>query len=116
VAFQKVFDFKEVTFEYRSNGVAQFQFNTDMPGGAMAPRLGGGVVLPSSGGIGQNKTYTVPLDGIQGTMYQPVVTPGVSTQIILLAATIRLRPIGVYIDGSLNPPEEWITQPIAPGV
>jgi hypothetical protein len=113
MAFQKVFDFKEVTIEYRSNGAASFQFSTDMPGGALAARLGAGFTLPTSGGIGLNRTQTVPLDGIQGTMYQPQITPGSSTQIIVLSAKLWLRPIGVYLDGTLN--EEWITQPIAVG-
>ena len=119
MAYQKVFDFKEVTIEYRSNGAAVFQFQTDMPGGSMAVRLplsspgSAGVSLPSSGGIGITKTLTIPLDGVQGTMYQPSVTPGAAAQIIVLSAKLWMRPIGVYLDGTLG--EEWITQPIAVG-
>ena len=86
----------------------------------MSPRLpltggGAGVQLPSSGGIGagNSKTTTIPLDGVQGTMYQPSVVPAAGTQIIILSAKLWLRPIGVYLDGSLG--EEWITQPIAVG-
>jgi len=114
VAIQKVFDYKEVTLEYRSNGPATFTLNTDMPGGSMASRVV--ATLPSSGGIGANRTQTIALDGVQGTMYQVLITPGAATQFIPLAGKLMLRPIGVYLDGSLTPAEQWITQPIAPGV
>jgi hypothetical protein len=119
MAFQKVFDFKEITIEYASNGTAVFQFYSDMPGGTLAVRLplgspgSGGFSLPSTGGITIRKTITIPLDGVQGTQYYPIVTPGNTTQIILLQAKIWLRPIGVYLDGSLS--EIWQTQPIAVG-
>lgn len=119
MAFQKVFDFKEITLEYSSNGAAVFQFYTDMPGGTLAIRLplgapaSGGYALPSTGGIGARKTITIPLDGIQGTEYYPIFTPANTTQLILLSAKIFLRPIGVYLDGSLG--EIWQTQPIAVG-
>jgi len=111
MAFRKVFDFKEVTLQYQSNGTATFQFYTDMPGGTLAARLGAGITLPSTSGT--RKTITIPLDNIQGTEYYPLVTPGGSTQIFLLGGTVWLRPIGVYIDGSIS--EIWQTQPIAPG-
>jgi len=119
MAYQKVFDFKEVTIEYRSTGASVFQFQTDLPGGTMAIRLplsapsSAGWSLASSGGIGITKTVTVPLDGVQGTLYQPSITPSGSAQIIVLSAKLWLRPIGVYLDGTLG--EEWITQPIAVG-
>jgi hypothetical protein len=111
MAFQKVFDLKEATLEYQSNGVATFQLYTDMPGGTLAARLGAGVTLPSTSNT--RKTITIPLDNIQGTEYYPLITPGGSTQIILLAGKIWLRPIGVYLDGTLG--EIWQTQPIAVG-
>lgn len=119
MAYQKVADFKEVTIEYRSNGAAVFQFQTDMPGGTMANRLplgapsSAGFALPSSGGLTITRTITIPLDGVQGTLYLPSVVPGNATQIIVLAGRLWWRPIGVYLDGSLS--EEWITQPIAIG-
>lgn len=111
MAFQKVFDFKEVTFEYSSNGAATFQFYTDMPGGTLAVRLGAGITLPSTSGT--RKTTTIPLDNIQGTEYYPVITPANTTQFTLLQGKVFLRPIGVYLDGSLG--EIWQTQPIAVG-
>ena len=113
MAFQKVFDFKEVTLEYSSNGAATFQFYTDMPGGTLAVRLGAGITLASTGGV--RKTVTIALDGIQGTLFYPVITPGGSTQLTLLAGKVLTRPIGVYIDGSITPAEIWQTQPIALG-
>lgn len=114
MAFQKVFDFKEVTIEYQSNGDATFQIYTDMPGGALAVRLGAGVTLAST--TNTRKTITIPLDGIQGTEFYPVITPGATTQFILLSGKVWIRPIGVYLDGSLSPTGEiWQTQPIALG-
>lgn len=114
MAFQKVFDFKEVTFEYQSNGTATFQFYTDMPGGTLAERLAAGVTLPTT--TNTRKTITIPLDGIQGSEYYPKITPGPTTQFILLSGKVWLRPIGVYLDGSLLPQGEvWETQPIAVG-
>jgi hypothetical protein len=124
MAQQKVFDFKEITFEYQSNGVATLQFYTDIPNtgvpGALAARLSTGVTIPSSTGISPNnlrKTMTIPLDGIQGTMYQVSITPGSTTQFVLLAGKVHMRPIGVFLDGAAVPQAEiWQTQPIAPGV
>jgi hypothetical protein len=59
-------------------------------------------------------TLTVPLDGIRGTEFYPKITPGASTQFELYSGIVYLRPLGVYIDGSLS--EIWQTAPIAPGV
>lgn len=118
MAFQKVFDLKEVTLEYSSNGTAVFQLYTDMPGGTLAIRLplgapaSGGVTLASTGGT--RKTITIPLDGTQATEYYPVITPGSTTQLTLLQGKIFLRPIGVYLDGTLG--EIFQTQPIGIGV
>jgi len=109
MAFRKVSDFKEITLQYQSNGPTTFQFFTDMPGGTLATRVA--TTLPSTGNT--RKTITIPLDNVQGTEYYPLLQPGAATQLFLLAGTIWLRPIGVYIDGSLG--EIWQTQPIAVG-
>jgi hypothetical protein len=120
MAQQKVFDLKEVTLEYSSNGAATFQLYTDLPGGALAIRLplgapsSTGVTLPSTTGI--RKTITIPLDGVQATLFYPVITPAGTTQLTLLAGKVLLRPIGLYLDGSLATAEIWQPQPIAPGV
>ena len=120
MAQQKVFDLKEITLEYSSNGAAVLQLYTDLPGGALAIRLplgspgSGGVTLPSTSGI--RKTITIPLDGTQATLYYPTITPGNTTQLTLLSGKILMRPIGLYLDGSLSTAEIWQPQPIAPGV
>lgn len=113
MAFRKVAEFKEVTIQYQSNGSAIFQWYTDMPGGAMTPRLAGG------GGVGLNstastrKTTTITLDGIEGTEFNPQIVPGPATQLRLFSGVVYLRPIGVYIDGSLG--EIWSTPPLSVG-
>jgi hypothetical protein len=119
MAFRKCNDFKEITLVYASNGPATLQLYTDMPGGALAARLtenaGAGVTLASSGGPGVRITQTVALDGIRGTEFYPKITPGSTTQFELYSGVVYLRPLGVYIDGSLTPGEIWQTVPIAPG-
>lgn len=117
MAFRKVHEFKEITLCYALAGTstptATLQFWTDMPGGVLAVRLGAGVSLAATTG---RKTITVPLDGIRGTEFYPVITPSATGQFELYSAVVYLRPIGVYVDGSLTPPEIWQTVPIAPGV
>ena len=117
MAFRKVNEFKEITLVYASNGSATLQFYTDMPGNALAVRLGAGVTLASSGGAGQRVTITIPLDAIRGTEFYPKITPGATTQFELYSGTVWLRPLGVYIDGSALPQGEiWQTVPISPGI
>jgi|SRR5580700_2107967 hypothetical protein len=113
MAIQRVYDFKEMEITYQSNGVSTVQFYTDMPGGVLAPRLGAGITMASTGGT--RKTLPIPLDAIQGTIFYPVFTPGPTTQLFLLAGKIWMRAIGLYLDGSLVPGEIWSPQPIAPG-
>jgi len=120
MAFRKVFELKEITLAYSSNGAASLQFYTDMPAssapGALAARLGGGAALPTTTTVGSRQTITVPLDGIRGTQFYPKVTPGSTTQMELYSGLVQARPIGVYLDGSLTIPEIWQTPPIAPGI
>lgn len=111
MAFRKVAEFKEVTLQYQSNGQSNFQFSTDMPGGAPAARLGAGIFLPTTASV--RKTITIPLDGIEGTEFFPTITPGSTTQLRLFSGVVYVRPIGVYIDGSLA--EKWETPPISIG-
>jgi len=119
MAFRKVNEFKEVTFVYASTGAATFQFFTDMPSGGsppgtMAARLGSAVTIPATAGAGKRQTMTIPLDGIRGAEFYPLITPGATTQLELYSMVVFLRPLGVYIDGSQG--EIWQTVPIAPGV
>jgi hypothetical protein len=111
MAFRKVAEFKECSLQYQSNSTATFQWTTDMPGGTLAPRLAPAVNLPSTGST--RKTTTVPLDGIFGTEYVCQVTPSATCQMSLYSAVVYIRPIGVYIDGSLG--EIWSTPPISVG-
>lgn len=111
MAFRKVAEFKEVTLQYQSNGAATFQLYTDMPGGALAVRLGAGTAMAST--TSTRKTLTIPLDGIEGTEFYPLITPGGSTQLRLFSGVVYVRPIGVYIDGSLS--EVWSTPPLSIG-
>lgn len=111
MAIQKVFEFKEITFQYQSNGVATLQLFTDMPGGSLTSRIS--ATIPSSAGA--RATFTLPLDGIEGTQFYPKVTPGGSTQIRLFKGKAQVRMIGIYLDGSLSVPEYWTTTPIALG-
>lgn len=112
MAFRKVAEFKELTLEYQSNGAATLQFNTDLPGGTLAPRKAPAVTLASTSSTRQ--TVTVPLDNIEGTLYYPEITPGAATQLRLFGGVVWLRPIGVYIDGSQG--EIWKTAPLSVGV
>lgn len=111
MAFRKVSEMKEVTLQYQSNGASTFQWFTDMPGGALAARLGAGKTISTSDST--RKTLTIPLDGIEGTEFYPQITPGGGVQFRLFSGVVYLRPIGVYIDGSLG--EIWSTPPISVG-
>ena len=121
MAFRKVFEFKEITLVYASNGAATLQFFTDMPSGGNPPgtlagRLTTPVTLPATTSD-KRQTMTIPLDGIRGSQFYPAITPGSTTQFELYSAVCYARPLGVYIDGSaVNGGEIWQTVPLAPGV
>jgi hypothetical protein len=103
---------KELSLEYQSNGAATLQWYTDMPGGTLAARKVPAVTLASTSST--RKTITIPLDGIEATLYYPEITPAAATQLRLFGGVVWLRPIGVYIDGSQG--EVWKTAPLAVGV
>lgn len=109
MAFRKVAEFKECSLQYQSNGPSTFEFFTDMPGGTLAQRVN--TALPTSNNA--RTTTTVPLDGITGTQFYPEIIPGSTTQLRLFSGVVYLRPIGVYIDGSLG--EIWSTPPLSIG-
>lgn len=111
MAFRRVAEFKEIDIQWSSTGPSNLQFYTDMPGGTLQPRLGSGKTLPDT--TSTRKTTTIPLDGIEGSEFYPQVTPGATTQTRLFSGTLWLRPIGVYIDGSLG--EIWSTPPLSIG-
>ena len=117
MAIQKVSEFKEVTFQYQSNGLSTIQMYTDMPGGSLAIRLpqsapnNVGITIPSSNNL--RVPYTVPLDGIEGGEFYFKFTPSATTQLRLFSSSVKMRMIGVYLDGSIG--EFWSTTPMALG-
>jgi hypothetical protein len=119
MAFRKVFEMKEVTLCYSSNGTATLQLYTDMASGsapgALAARLGSGAAIPTTTTVGARQSMTIPLDGIRATQFYPKITPGATTQMELYSGLVQVRPIGVYLDGSLTIPEFWQTPPISLG-
>jgi len=120
MAFRKVAQFKEVSFEYVSpSGPSTFTFKTDMPGGLIAEVFSG--AMPQTPLDHSPRTTTFSLvndDGapLEGTLYVTRVDPFATsadggTQ--LRSGVIWLRPIGVYLDGSLD--EFFETMPIPVG-
>ncbi len=122
MAFRKVAQFKEVSLQYVSpSGPSAFKFSTDMPGGHMTERTGG-KALPVTNSDKAPATITIPLNDtngapFEGTLYSfrvdPYATSGAGgTQ--LRSGVVWLRPIGVYLDGTLG--EFFETQAIPVGV
>ena len=120
MAFRKVAMFKEVSLDYVSpSGASTFKFSTDMPGGDITVRLTG--TLPQTPTDQSPRTTTISLvddngGPLVGTLYVPRVEPFATsanggTQ--LRSGVIWLRPIGVYLDGTLD--EFFETLPIAVG-
>lgn len=119
MAIQKVQEFLEFTIFYQSNGASKIQLETDFPSGALAIRLpvaspsSSGIALPTTAGL--RGTFTIPLIGVEGTEYKFTISPGAATQLRIFSATVKLRMIGVYLDGSLTVPETWVSGPVALG-
>lgn len=111
VAIQTVQEFKELTFQYQSNGAFTVQLFTNMPGGALASRITANIGTSNN----ERKPYTLPLDNIEGSEFYFKFTPGAATQLRLFSGNLKLRMIGLYLDGSLPVPEYWTTTPIALG-
>jgi hypothetical protein len=121
MAFRKVAQFKEVSLEYVSpSGASTFTFKTDMPGNEIATRFTGTMPQTGPGHYPETTTFSL-VDGngapLEGTLYVPRVDPFATsgsggTQ--LRSGVVYLRPIGVYLDGSLG--EFFETMPISVGV
>jgi hypothetical protein len=128
MAFRKVLECKEISLQYSSSGTATLDFLTDIAAlsgsfsapGALASALTAPVTLPSTLGVGKRQTITIPLDGIRATEFAVKIVAGTgapATQFELYAATLYIRPIGVYLNGAApNGGEIWQTVPIAPGI
>lgn len=110
MAFDRVKQFKEVTFDYESPDAAvPLSVLTDMPGGAMAVRSWPGSLtgLPVTT---TRRTYTLPMDGIEGTLVQFKTTLPFAGKLKIYGAVCQVRPVGLYIDGVAK--QIWETQPL----
>jgi len=119
MAFRKVAQFKEISIEYISPDAAgSLRFFTDLPGNHLATRIGTKVLTATNADKTPN-TITFPLvDGngapLEGTLYYPRVDPPVTGALQLRSGVVWVRPIGVYLDGTLG--EFFETLPISIGV
>ena len=122
MAFRKVFQVKEVSLEYVSpSGPSTFKFFTDMPGNHMLDRTGA-KTMPQTNADHTPVTTTFSLvdaNGapLEGTLYSMRVDPyatSASGGTQLRSGVVWVRPIGVYLDGSLS--EFFETFPAAIGV
>jgi hypothetical protein len=119
MAFRKVCQFKELSVEYISTTAAgTLKFFTDLPGNHLTERTGG-KTLPATNADKSPNTITFPLVDasgapLEGTLYYPRVDPPAAGALQLRSGVVWIRPIGVYLDGSLG--EFFETQPISVGV
>ena len=89
MAFRKVAQLKEMSFDFSSSGgTSAVQLYTDLPGNAMAARLSAKTLSNSAAG---RKTETIPLDGVEASLYRPEITPGVATILRLFGGVIWMR-------------------------
>ena len=113
MSMERVKQFKDLMVDYDCSGSGTPTFTvdvwTDMPGSAMATRKV--TALPATSG---RQTKNIPLDGIVGTLVQLRTTPSATAVVKFYAATIRIRAIGGYLDGSNG--EVWNTQEIGFGI
>jgi hypothetical protein len=120
MAFRKVCQFKEASFEYVSpSGPSVFRFFTDMPGGHLVDRTGS-KLMPQTNADHTPTTITFPLvDGggapLEATLYYPRIEPFATsaqggTQ--LRSGVVWIRTIGVYLSGELGEFFETIPTPV----
>lgn len=119
MAFRKVAQFKEISVQYVSTTAAgTLKFFTDYPGNHLAERTGG-KTLPATNADQTPNTITYPLVDsggapLTGTLYYPRVEPPSNGTLQLRSGVVWVRPIGVFLDGSLG--EFFETLPIPIGV
>lgn len=101
--------FKDVTITYEGAAGGTLTISTDMPGSAMALRRT--ISMQATSG---RFTKTFPLDNpslLEGKLIQfKVASTGV---LILYEGSVRVRPVGEYIDGAAG--DIWETQPLSLG-
>lgn len=108
--FERVKQFKDLMVDYDSSAAgATVKTYTDMPGGTMSLR--NTYILPQTTG---RQTKNVPLDGIEGTLIKFTFTPAGAGILKVYGGTLRMRPVGVYLDGANG--ETWSTQEMGFGV
>ncbi len=114
---ERVKQLKDIIIDYDCSGTGTPSLAvdvwTDMPGAAMASRKSS--TLASTSG---RQTKVISLDNagayIEGTLVQVKFTPSATAVVRLYGATIRVRPVGVYLDGANS--EFWKTQEIGFGI
>lgn len=110
---RQVFQFKEYSVQHYTTGLAgkAYIYADSTIGGAVTDQTGGGDTLAISTGP---VTATFPLDGTEGTTYRFDVTPGATGVTRVYGATLKVRPIGVYLVGANG--DVFKTQEIALGI
>lgn len=108
MAMERVKQFKDMTLKYDAVAgmtVTIYRYLT----GTGLTQWGSPLSFPVSAGA---RTHTVPLDGLDAILFKLRVT---STGIVRLhGGVVRLRPLGVYFDGSNG--EIWETQELGFGI
>lgn len=113
MSLHRVKQFKDIELSYDAPVGLTLKFYTDMPAGTPNMQLRATLSFPASSG---RRTHTLPLDAggsyPEGTLYRVEVT---STGVVkLYGGILRVRGIGVYIDGANG--ERWSTQESGIGV
>lgn len=104
----RVKQFKDLTLKYDAPSGMTVTIFRYLAGSGMT-QWGQPLQFPPSTGT---RTHTVPLDGLDAILIKLRVT---STGIVRLhGGVIRLRPLGVYFDGSNG--EVWETQELGFGI
>ena len=107
MSLARVKQFKDIELSYESAAAVTLTLYTDMPGGSLALR--NTLTFPAAS---SRHTKTLPLDGTEGTLYY--VSASSTGVVRLYGGLIRVRGVGVYIDGAAG--EVWTTQPSAIGM
>jgi hypothetical protein len=110
MSMERVKQFKDLMVDYdATGGTLSVDVWTDMPGSTMATRKVTALAITTG-----RQTKNIPLDGIEGTLIKVKFTPANTAVVRLYAATVRVRAIGVYLDGTNA--EVWNTQEIGFGI
>ena len=89
-----------------SAGAGTLQIYSDVPGGAMAPRLGAGVAIAQT--TGRGTVRIVLTNPVEGKLLRYVAST--TKSLAVYEFRVRITPIGVHVDGSIG--EVWDTRAI----